>query len=677
MKKILFTIALLFLLVGCVEIDPNPTVRSPEIELTNVGELNQLYEETEELDDITFTLVLKYFQDNELTVEDLSITWYEGSQVVAEDTLTHFVEIKHTLHLNVRVVVQFRLKGENKELSAEAIISVTERPTQVTITNGVNEHAHQINAVLGTDEEPVTYTATLTNNLSHHSATWIIVNRDINMKEVNRVEHVMILSEEMNYVSSNEGTLSLTIDFEALGVGNYLIYLEVGKYQSNYQHYILSYGEVILFLDGEATQTEEFTSRELSVGPIADALGTGTLMWFVNNVHLDTLDNEYIIEHTEDELGGYLYHVEFHPDQAHLPVQKSDPLLVTNALPVETTAELRQAVADDVPAVVLTKDLLFTETLTIRHSFTLIGNNHKIESQGIDVVISVSQADNVYIKDLNMEVSNRYHLHYHLSKNGYVENVIFKQPGIMGGMTDLSAALYVHSSEVTIKDITILNADNTGIRIDSPTKDSVIEPSHLIILGYYEPGGVLFPVASGNSVTENVMVSAVGYVDFVLPLGMIDGSDSAIIRWSSESEAISWSLNTPNQTVYEVNDTVDVVGITIDVRLPGMEIQGDLGFVYMFLDMFPQHGTIEIMNLDQEVLLTYYIIDHNNNGKYDESEYEFGEDLLMYSSDSQGLELVRPTLVVEPGEYLIRVTVGGVMDLGNFKITVNDIDIEE
>ena len=136
-------------------------------------------------------------------------------------------------------------------------------------------------------------------------------------------------------------------------------------------------------------------------------------------------------------------------------------------------------------------------------------------------------------------------------------------------MTSLSAALYVHSSEVTIKNTAISGASNTGIRIDSPgaaeTKKSI-----LTILGTFDHGGTFLPVASGNSKRENVEVWSEGFVDFSIPLqASLDGEDGefAIIRWSNEEEAVSWTLNQPTNWEYLPNEYLDVEGITIDVRL--------------------------------------------------------------------------------------------------------------
>ncbi|MFA5560936.1 MAG: hypothetical protein WC964_04090 [Acholeplasmataceae bacterium] len=669
-KYLVLCVTLLFVLVGCIEIIDNE-VKSPEITLTNVGELNQLYEETEELDDITFTLVLRYFEDNELSMDDLTITWYEGSAVVATNTLTHFVEIKHTLNLNVRVTVKFTLKGVAKTLTEEAVITVTERPTQVSISNNIDNSTHQINAVIGEDSGIVTYTAILRNNLSHTTASWIIVKRDEFMREIDSMEFIVNLVEDM-IVENNEGKIELEIDFNEYGVGNYLIYLQVGKYQSNFQHYIFTYDKLVLSLDGVAVQSTEITARELSVNTLSETIGTGVYKWFVNGTEIEIIENEQIFVHEDETIGGFLYHVEFHPDNTSLPVQISDPVLIVNVLPVGTVEELKNALDEEVGAVILTADITLTNTIEIDYPFTLIGNGHTILSEGIERLIDVRETENVYFMDLVLRNSNRYHLRYHLSTNGYVENLTFIKPGMTGGFTDLSAAIYVHSSEITVKNITILEASNTGIRIDSPMTDSTIMPSSLRILGTIETDEmILLPIASGNSLRENVSVSAVGYVAFVLPLGMLGGGESAIIRWSDESEAISWALNNPNKTEYIVGEEIDVAGITIDVKLPGMDFNGDLSFVYLFLDMFGQHGTMEILNLDLEQQGIYYIIGHNNNGDYDDLEYEFGEDKLLYASDSAGTVYVRPVLDLEPGEYLIKITIGGEMDLGNFKIDIN------
>lgn len=51
--------------------------------------------------------------------------------------------------------------------------------------------------------------------------------------------------------------------------------------------------------------------------------------------------------------------------------------------------------------------------------------------------------------------------------------------------------------------------------------------------------------------------------------------------------------------------------------------------------------------------------------------------MLLFSNEPEGGEHVRPILDIAPGDYLIRVTIGGLMDLGSFKIKVKDFQSAE
>ena len=666
MKKVILFLSLAFLLVGCVEITDDPANKNPEIELQNEGQLEQIYEETEELEDIKFTVVLKNFEENEIDLETVTISWFHGNSEIesSKNQFTHLVEIKSTLNLSVKVVVSYEKDGKTTLLEESKVINVIEKPTQIILKNNISDD-HILKLKLGADNT-IIYNAEIIGNLTHKNATWIIQKRDENMGIIEEEKILVNLQDDM-IIENNIGKLTLEYNFDSIGI--YLINLEIGKYNSNDQHVSFDY-EFEISNSGELTQVSNFTNRKLQVGKVPEKLGEGTYNWYLNGQIMIENTNKLEIIHENNDIGGYLYYVEFSPNNSELPTVKTEPILVVNAIPVGSLDELLLAINEKVKAVVLTNDILnVSKTININHEMTIVGNNHTIKSTGISIILNIN-SNNVYFKDIIIDQSSRYNIVYNRANNGYLENVILANPGTGGGLTDLSAGLFVNQSEVTVKNLTISNGTNTGVRIDSPYNVDNVKKSILTVLGTFKHNGVFLPIGSGNSYKKDIEVKALGFVEFVLPLqSNIDGGGMAIRRWSNESERLSWTLNDPNKTLYDKGEALDVAGITIDVKGAGHEIQGDLELVYMFLEMFDQYGTIEISNLDDEIISTYYILGFKNE-ETQNLDYEFGEDLLLYSSSIENPNYVRPILPTEIGQYKVRISIGGELDLGFFNIYI-------
>ncbi len=670
MKKLLFIITFMFLLVGCEEIDLNPRIPAPELELKVEGQLDQIFELSEELEDVTFTLILKNFDENEINKEELTIVWKEGETVIEkEDPYTHHVEIRGVYNIEVSVTVTFQFKNKTETLTESRVIKVIELPTQISLDNDIDDSVFITNLIYAEDTN-VGFTATITGNLTHTRATWII--------SKSGAEELRIMVEDLqNELVVENGVGKLMFNYDFIEVGNYTISLEVGKYKSDYQHVSVKYGDFeILFDEEQLIQTENYTDRTLNVTGVSEVLGDGVYHWYLNGELLENQDDEMTIYHTDKDVGGYLYHVEFVPDDASFDIQKTEPVLIVNAIETDTVAGFNSHLENGTKALFIKEDLDFgNEEIKIDYELTIVSDGKALKNERITNFITVT-SDNVYFKNIRLEEAKKYILIYSGVKNGYLEDVIFHNPGADGSPTDLSAALYVMESEVIVKNIVLSFSDamgNTGIRIDSSKDKPNSKNSKLTILGYFHDGEILLPVASGNSLKEKVEVEAVGFVEFVIPL-----LDAAIRRWSNEQQAIQWILNNPNKVDYEQDDAVDVEGITIDISFGGsldQEFQGDLGFVYLFLDMFNQFGTLEFLKLDGTPVSRYYIIDYEGGGKFDSEGYEFSGDRLLYALDPTGQVYAKPIVPDEPGEYLVNVSIGdeafgGALDLGYFHITV-------
>lgn len=661
-KKALFLFILLIPLIGCEEITPIPSTKDVEIEFQIDGDLEQYYEENEDLKDVKFTIIFKNLKENNLTEKDLTIKWYLGN-IEQTDNLNKkelIVIVNKTMEEEVKATVEYKKNNEDKKLELEEVVKVNIKPTQILLKNNINNDY----IIDTTTIKKVEYEATISGNLKHKNGQWIVIERNNNLEEINRETFDINLEEDM-IVENNIGKISKEFEFD--NDGNYMIYFIIGKYQSNYQHFILTYENLNLELEGIQIQDSNYTSRTLKLNNNPNNLNNGTIKWYLNGNSIDN-DNNYSFIHNDLSIGGFLYQVEYIPNDESKEIIKSKPLLIVNGKIIYTKEELNNEINNKTKAIILNSNIELSNTLNINYELTIVGNGYTISSPGIDKIIEVI-SNNVYFYDLIIKESRKYNLIYSNVNNGYIEKVIFENPGTGGSITDLSAGLFVNASEVIIKDVTIKNGTNTGIRIDSKEgKKKAI----LTIYGSFNYENIFLPIASGNSKKDNIEVNAKGFVLFVIPLQSSDGGE-AIRRWSNESDAVIWTLNNPNKTNYNPEDIIDVYGITIDIKLGTMQINANLDFVYTFLKLFNQYGTLEIYNLDDELINKYYIVDATVN--YDDDtnpykDYEVGQDKLIYSLDNNKDDLVRPILPKGKGTYRIKITIGDELYLGFFEINI-------
>lgn len=670
-KKILLIIPLLLIifLTGCIEEIFYDDIPEPKIELKVEGQLTQVFELKDELEDVKFSLKFDNLAENNLTLADFTIVWKQGNEVITnkEDNLVHLVKIKGVYNIEVYVTVTYMFKGKEVNFNDSRVIEIIELPTKVNLTNSLDKNTY-ITELVKEENNKITFSASITGNLAHKDATWVVTHNG------NKYEELVSLQEDMN-ISNGIGKLTFNYNFNE--VGNYTVYLEIGKYVSDYQHINVKYGDFsIKTTTSELTQTANYSSRTLTIESVFDMIGQGTYMWYLNGNPIEGSENKLTFVHEDEEVGGYLYYAIFIPDDSDYEIQKTEPVLVANAVKVNNKeAFLNHINETKTKALFIEEDIEFgIEGFTIDYELTIVSNGKALKNDRIQDFIKVT-SDNVYFKNVRLEEARQYILTYQRANNGYLENVVFYNPGADGDLINLSAALYVLYSEVTIKN-TKLEFDenttgNTGVRIDSHKDPKV---SILNILGYFDDGKIMLPVASGRSNLENVKVNAVGFVEFYIPV-----LGSAIRRWSNEQQAVQWILNDPNKIDYEVGDYLDVTGITIDVEFGSSEeqnIHGDLEFVYLFLDFFNQFGTIEFIDVEtKEVVLRYYIVDHENGKKFKDVDYEFSNDKLLYSLDPFGETFTKPIVPNIPGNYLLNISIGDesfgdALNLGYFHLTV-------
>lgn len=682
MKKIivgLFVILVLLTFSACKEVtDDYNKNQLPAIELKNQGQLIQIYDENLDLEDVTFTVILKRFEENEIDMETVTIAWYIRGELKEEYTnLTEITQVVNAPgEISVNVVVTYMFEGEIKTLEQNKLISVARIPTQIIITNDYDPTTHQVSVKLG-EESNIKFSGRITGNLNHLVVRWVIQRQTTGEPE----PYDDIVAEVTK--GGNEATTELQYQF--IQAGNYTVTLQTGeghsqdanRYISNSIHIDVNYGVYELSTNDErvlSEDSEDFT-RELTITELdSQIVGEGTYEWYLNHEPLNHTGLTYT--HTDSTHGGYLYQVKFIQSETNDILEVSNPLLIVNGREVATEEALLTALDAQVKGIILTDNIEYSNpsaALNLNYPVTIYGNGHYLRSLEILVFMSITSND-VKLANIKIERANRYNVMISNVDRVYLEDLVLEDLG--GGSNqsdflsgDFGSGIYINKSEVVINNIEFVNGGLVGIRIDNdfstPSKIARLE-----LLGefkYNDDDPLILPIGSGKSNKDGIEVIASGFDYFALPAGQI-----TIRRWDNQGDPITWELYNPDKIVYQEGEFLDLEGIGINVEISFLNLEfanaSGLLFVKMYIKTFGEYGTLQLTPIDSDdVLLTYYVI-----GEYENLVY--GGDKLVYSLTPElaienGIE---PVLNVEPGQYRVKIFIGEEFYLGHIIITVTE-----
>lgn len=684
MKKVLlgvFILMSLLVVTACKEItDDVNKAKQPSIQLKNEGQLIQIYDENIELEDVKFTVIFKNFEENNIQMADVTIEWWiRDVKVDAYSGLTEITQVVNAPgDISVRVVVKFVLEGKDKTLEQDKLISVAKVPTQILITNSIDQSKHQISVKLGTNND-ITFNGKITGNLNHPVVRWVIQKQTTGEPE--------FYDDAIAELTKTGGEANTSFTYVFNETGNYIVTLQTGeglsqdanRYVSNSIHINVNYGTFELTtLDDLVLNSEaESFERNLLVTEleISDELVEGEYVWFVNNEPIEHSGLTY--QHTESQLGGYLYQVKFIEKGTNKVIASTNPVLVVNGLEVSSESELLAALDSEVEGIILTNDIVYSnvsQSLVLDYPVTIYGNGHELSSAEIQVFISVT-SDDVKLSNLKIVRAQRYNLMMTRVNNIYLEDLVLAELGGGGDANsflngEFGSGVYINKSEVVINNIEFATGGLVGIRIDNDlsTSDKLARLELIGSFKYPDDDALILPIGSGKSSKDGVEVIATGFDYFALPAGNI-----TIRRWDNQGEPITWEIYNPQKTSFEQGEFLDLfgIGINIDIAFLDLEFSGAEGlmFVKMYIKQFKQYGKIEFttMDNDDEIIKRYYIVGETNTTVY-------GLDQLVYSLTPElNIEnQVEPTLDLEPGQYRMKIYIGEEFYLGHIILTITE-----
>jgi hypothetical protein len=641
-KYLILVIILVFALSGCrvpeeeKPFDPD----SVEVELEHKGNLTQIDENVTE---VKFNI--KHNQDPEKYTPS-KITWNRNLIDVAEGEEYKYTPISGLLSkTDIYATVTFTVEGEEYHFKTDTkTIKVSGITASVEImTTHPELDGTIVDNVLNDQSTPIEFSALITGGYGEEELSWWIVNEETK-------EEVEAIQFRKNQTFTYQPSSSGLVRVEARLKGN--------KFISNKIYIRTSYGKLLL-----SGQVNELNQMEI-VSMFNNQL-EGTYSWEVltqskSEYEVIALENKNSITfdlNTLDE--PKLVRAKFSPNSGE-GVIVSEPVLVSsNYTLVSNELELLDAIANKAKAIKFTADIEYTKIddpgetgtkrpIVINYPVTIIGDNYTLSSLGIFTFIEV-RSNNVWFKDIKIDHSSRYNVLVSNSINGYYENVEFIRPGGGSDMLTPGAGLYAYGSHVIVKNIKITQGFNSGLRVEAIyNNDIVTKTANITILGKFEYKikELVAPIVSVRSKSIDANITAIGFDEFVIPIG----SGKMIRRWSNDAYGVKWQLQEPYKVQYLPEEKVDFSGIVINVRIGANETTTfGLDFVYLFLRMFKETGTIRITNLnDINNPISEYII-----YGYDDA---IGGDLLLYH-DRLGNDVL-PLLPETLGDYQVHIWVG-------------------
>lgn len=697
MKRIFAIIALVItglLLVSCEEVPQDPDAA---IDLTHQGSLIQNYDDISTLEDVTFTLKTSWFEENNIT--NFEINWYVNNKLMVEakDKFTYTQVVERHGTINVKVVVTH----DKGELSLTETITVQRIPVIIVLSAGGDSH---IPLVMDDESLEVDFEATIKGIFLEKDRDFNWVVKKLVDGEPQPVDTIAV-DEYVLVEGSRDLTVSTTIDFRDYGAGSFNVTLEKAKeselqgattHISNTIFVNLTYGDFKVELrDGNKAETTEIGNEFVSLGTrkleINGVNEEGTYQWLLNGEELvGETGLEYT--HTDLGLGGYLYRARFTSTDGKL-VLYSEPLLLINGVLVKDALELKNAVEGGVKGIVLANDIYYNPgaldlgedgeplgydatTLIIDYSATIYGDGYHLEAPGIQEFVKVVGTQDVNFSNLKLSKSHKYGIKIERSHNIYLEDLKFERFGSVDITSlksgDFNAGVYIDRSKAIVNNIEFLSAGLVGIRIDQHLNtEGVSELEFLGTLVYNEEDPVLLPIGSGKSDLDGIIVDAPGFDYFALPAG-----DITIRRWDNQGDALGWQIYDQTKTEYQIGEVLDLhlIGINIDISFLGnFEIAAEdgLAFVEMFIDIFKQYGIVEIVDADDVVLSTYYVVGFNKNIETRGDKIIYSEDKVIPPTNQWDSTFgIEPELPDVPGQYKMKIYIGEEFYLGSVLITV-------
>lgn len=683
MKKIislLLSLVLSLTLVGCLEITEEFNKEQlPSIDLVHEGELYQIYDESNTLENVTYTVIFNKFLENGISLEAVAIHWYVGNvRIYSVDNQTTYEQVVNSPGaINVKVIVSFVFEDENKELEANSLINVFKEATKINVTNSVDSSTHNISITLG-DNNQVEFLGIISGNLKVTDLNWLIFRRQ--EQTLDLFDQIKVTETE---VINNNLITKLNYSFKSSG--SYVVRLQTGtninqdanNIISNTTHVTVNVGEFEIKSSEQRIMSKDYSERTLTINGLDEKLvGKGVYKWYLNGQEIDN-DNNFTFTHTNTDLGGYVYQVKFYPIIKAIPEPViTEPFLIVNGKLVNDENEFLNALENNQKGIILNNNIVYQgeKTITLNENTAIYGNGNQIKSMGLNEFFKI-KGDNVVMANLKVVNSNKYSIHVELSENAYFEDLKMSD---FSGTSDLlsgdfSAGLYIDRSSAVVKNIEFLTGGLVGIRLEQHLNIAGVTKLRLYgSFSYNNNDPLMLPIGSAKSDAKGIELVASGFDSFVLP-----GGEITIRRWDNQGEPIGWEIYDPFKTVYyldEGEDFLDLhgIGIKIDISFLELEFASDegLAFVKLFIEMFGQYGILEITSLDdKKIFETYYIVGDLNEPKYGLDQLFYSKDKELYKNNKD-LIPEKPLIPTEKGDYKLKIYIGEEFYLGHIIITV-------
>lgn len=403
------------------------------------------------------------------------------------------------------------------------------------------------------------------------------------------------------------------------------------KYKSNYERVFVKMGDVELSTaqNNLAQSDENPQPVEFSASTLGAVVGQ-PVQWYVNDVLQNQKADTQTFTFTPSGNGVYKVY-------AQVGDIISDAEYVICGKSVSTESELRNALNNNVKAIVLNSDIVLSKydsstiALNIDNTVAIAGNGHKITaSKKPSILVNISASD-VVISDVDFVGAEKYALQFYKAWNSYVENTVVESAGYAG--------LHLNRSQVTVKDITIIDSNYAGIELSHPDYDANNSKDFatiLTVLGDIDFSGKglnidgqvyeapTAPIYSQNN-EEACIVRSETFVEYVVS-GIVDGKEMIIRRWCNDGCNIGWVVVPPAKTNYTVGDVLTLKDIALRAFVCDTTYSFDYSYLLMALD-YKMVAQFDLLNADGEVINTLYA-----------RGYEYGTNALVFT-DINGNEI--------------------------------------
>ena len=637
--KYLFLLIVVLFLTGCKIPEEEKPFNPDDVEV-KIKSSGSLFQLDDQVGQVTFSI-----EHNQTKYAPKKVIWNRNLIDIFEGETFEFTPTKNLISktdIYAKVVFEGEDNEEHEFKTDVLTVRVNGRSAEIEISaSDSNLDKTVIDLLVSGASQTLNIDASVSGDYGVSDLTWWLINEENNLA---------------TEITTHAGKASASYDFSTAGLFRIEARILGDKFVSN-KIYVDAHYERIM-----ATQSKKADGSTL-ISTSLEGAESGTFKW--EKMLVNGSGFEEIIGETESsltipanaEIGFDTYRVTYtNNDQTR--VTTSEPVLViNNSREVRTEAEFLQALNEKVKVIEFKNNIDYTKIdgpgsvkhpIVIDYPLTIIGNNYSLTSLGIFVFIEVNSS-NVWFKDIKINHSSRYNVVVNRSKNVYFDNVEFIKPGGGSDMMTPGAGIYAHGSDVTVKNITITEGYNSGLRVEAYYEgDVVTHKGNITILGKYRYNvkELAAPIIAVRSKSSDANITAVGFDEFVIPIG----NGKMIRRWSNDAYGVKWQLREPYNVEYTPGAEIDFSGIVINVRIGAGETTNfGLEFVYLFLDMFKETGTIRMTKpgeIDNKIKeYTIYAYDKSTGG-----------DFLLYK-DEQGNQ-TKAFLPQESGDYQVHIWVG-------------------